>query len=102
MPNDEYPVPKYPLPQNLKNFPFITLLKINLNDPTDTLIKNVNVKAVQTTGMFKVVPATFSFQQLLKIWHRVNEKRLGQKYEGNLEVGISNICLAHISCSSFN
>lgn len=67
MPNDEYAVPKYPLPQNLKNFPLITQVKINLNDPTDTLIKNVNVRAVQAMGMFKVAPATFSFQQLLKI-----------------------------------
>lgn len=64
-PNDDYPVPKYPLPQTLKSFPFITLLKINLNYQTDTWIKNVTVEATQAISMYKVVPATFSFQQLL-------------------------------------
>lgn len=52
MPDDDYPVPKRPLPQNLQGFPFITLLTINLNDQTDTLVKNVNVEAIQAIGQY--------------------------------------------------
>lgn len=58
----KYPVPKYLLPQNLESFPFTTLLKINLNYQPDTLIRNGDVEAIQAISVYKVVPATFSFQ----------------------------------------
>lgn len=61
-PSDEQLVPKLASLQNLKN-PFITLLQINLNYQTATLIKHVNVQAIR---MHKVIPVACIFQQLLQ------------------------------------